>query len=86
MKKILIVATAGAGGDLQPLVAVALGLRQRGHALTFYGDASVMKAAGGLGWRPGNDLFESPPEHDLGPTLIAAWSADLAPAVKDLVR
>ncbi len=27
MKKIIVLATAGAGGDLQPLLAVALGLR-----------------------------------------------------------
>src|SRR5256885_16569019 len=38
---VLIVATGGAGGDLPPLVAASLALRDRGHEITFVGDASV---------------------------------------------
>ena len=68
MKKILVLATAGAGGDLQPLIAVALGLRERGHDLIFFGDKSVAAAIRGLGI----DANVSAPELDLGPRLIAA--------------
>jgi len=39
--EILVVATGGAGGDLPPLVAASLALRDRGHEVTFVGDASV---------------------------------------------
>jgi len=67
MKKILVLATAGAGGDLQPLMAVALGLRERGHTPGFFGDASVAAAVQGLAI----DTDVSVPEHDLGPRLIA---------------
>ncbi len=67
MKKILVLATAGAGGDLQPLMAVALGLRERGHTLVFFGDAAVAAAGQGLGI----DTVVSAPELDLGPRLIA---------------
>jgi len=68
LKKILILATAGAGGDLQPLIAVALGLRQRGHELVFLGDASVARVLQPLGLEA--DVL--PPKHDLGPRIIAA--------------
>ena len=43
MKKILVLATAGAGGDLQPLLAATLALRERGHSLVLFGDASVAR-------------------------------------------
>src|SRR5512143_2127611 len=74
MTRFLILATAGAGGDLQPLIAVARGLRQRGHDLFFLGDASVANEIQPLGFE-GAAL---PPEHDLGPRLIAAVRESLA--------
>jgi len=68
MARILIAATAGAGGDLQPLVAAALALRDRGHVTFFLGDASVGRALASLGV----DADVLPPELDLGPRLAAA--------------
>jgi UDP:flavonoid glycosyltransferase YjiC (YdhE family) len=68
MKKFLILATGGAGGDLQPLVAAVLGLRQRGHPLTFLGDESVANVLQPLGI----ETVVLSPEHDLGPRIIAA--------------
>jgi hypothetical protein len=41
--RILIVATAGAGGDLPPLVAASMALRERGHDTIFIGDAAVRR-------------------------------------------
>jgi UDP:flavonoid glycosyltransferase YjiC (YdhE family) len=67
MKKILILATAGAGGDLHPLLAVAFGLRQRGHHLVIFGDTTVAAAVRGMGL----EMIEAAPEHDLGPRLVA---------------
>jgi UDP:flavonoid glycosyltransferase YjiC (YdhE family) len=67
MKNILILATAGAGGDLQPLIAVALGLRERGHRLVFFGDTSVATSIQNLAIK----TIISAPQHDLGPRLIA---------------
>jgi UDP:flavonoid glycosyltransferase YjiC (YdhE family) len=85
MKKILVLATAGAGGDLQPLLAVALGLRERGHELVFLGDATVAAALTGTGI----ETIVAAPEHDLGPRLIAtikeSQGLDLA-AQGELVR
>lgn len=68
MKKILVLATAGAGGDLQPLMAVALKLASRGCELVFFGDSSVAATVQPLGI----ETIVAPPEHDLGPRLIAA--------------
>lgn len=68
VKRILVLATAGAGGDLQPLIAAGVGLRQRGHQLTFLGDATVVAELSPLGF----ETAVLPPEHDLGPQLIAA--------------
>ncbi len=68
MKKILILATAGAGGDLQPLVAVTLGLVSRGHEILVFGDHSVASAVKDLGL----ETVVSPPAYDFGPRLIAA--------------
>lgn len=64
----LVVATAGAGGDLQPLMAAALALRERGHETVFVGDASVARAVGALGV----DTVVLPSALDLGPRLVAA--------------
>jgi UDP:flavonoid glycosyltransferase YjiC (YdhE family) len=68
MKRILALATAGAGGDLQPLMAVALQLASRGHELVFSGDPSVAAIVQPLGI----ETVVAPPEHDLGPRLMAA--------------
>ena len=43
MSRVTVVATAGAGGDLQLLVAAALALRDRGHETRFVGDQSVQR-------------------------------------------
>ncbi len=68
MKKIMVLATAGAGGDLQPLVAVTLGLVKRGHEIVVVGDQSVADALQSLGIR----ALTMPPAYDFGPRLIAA--------------
>jgi UDP:flavonoid glycosyltransferase YjiC (YdhE family) len=65
---VLVVATAGAGGDLQPLVAAALALRERGHETVFVGDASVARSLGPLGVE--TEVLTS--ELDLGPRLVGA--------------
>jgi UDP:flavonoid glycosyltransferase YjiC (YdhE family) len=48
-RRILIVATSGGGGDLQPLLALAAGLRERGHQVVAFGDASVRTTMISLG-------------------------------------
>ncbi len=69
MGRVLVVATAGAGGDLQPLLAAVLALRDRGgHQTIFLGDRSVGRSLEGLNL----DLEMLPAELDLGPTLVAA--------------
>jgi UDP:flavonoid glycosyltransferase YjiC (YdhE family) len=68
MARILVVATAGAGGDLQPLVAAALAVRDRGHDVSFVGDASVQRALGALGI----EVDVLGPALDLGPRLVKA--------------
>ena len=69
MKRILVLATGGAGGDLQPLMAVALKLASRGHELVFSGDLSVAATVQPLGI----ETIVAPPEHDLGPRLFAVY-------------
>lgn len=68
MARIGVVATAGAGGDLQPLVAAAFGLRDRGHELFFLGDGSVARFLEPFGV----EVHVLPSELDLGPRLIGA--------------
>jgi UDP:flavonoid glycosyltransferase YjiC (YdhE family) len=65
---LLVVATAGAGGDLQPVLAAALALRKAGHEVRFIGDRSVSAALEPLGISV--DVLA--PEFDLGPRLVAA--------------
>jgi len=80
---ILVVATGGAGGDLPPLVAASLALRDRGHEITFVGDASVERTLA-----PFHVAVEVlPKEVDLGPRLggviqeaMQATGGDLATA------
>ncbi len=78
-----MVATGGAGGDLPPLVAASLALRDRGHEITFVGDASVEHILARL-----HVAVEVLPEEvDLGPRLgsviqeaMQATGGDLAKA------
>jgi UDP:flavonoid glycosyltransferase YjiC (YdhE family) len=48
-RRILALATAGAGGDLQPLMAAAIGMQQRGHRVSFMGDDAVARAVVPMG-------------------------------------
>jgi UDP:flavonoid glycosyltransferase YjiC (YdhE family) len=68
VSRIIVAATAGAGGDLQPLVAAALALGTRGHEVELLGDRSVERAVSGLGM----SVKALAPELDLGPALIDA--------------
>lgn len=89
MARVLIVATGGAGGDLPPLVAAALAIRERGHETAFVGDASVQRTLSPLGV----SVDVLPRELDLGPRMGAvvqeamqATSGDLAKAGPMLQR
>jgi UDP:flavonoid glycosyltransferase YjiC (YdhE family) len=66
--RILIVATAGAGGDLQPLASLAIALRERGHDAVVLGDASVERTLAPAGL----SVERLPDRLDLGPRLIGA--------------
>ena len=68
MSRILVVATVGAGGDLQPLVATALAVRRCGHEIYVLGDRSVKRSLALLGLR----VESLPPDLDLGPVLAGA--------------
>ena len=81
MSRILVVATGGAGGDLQPLVAAALALRERGHETPFAGDGSVQRSLRDLGVTV--ELL--PPELDLGPRLAGSVREAMATTSGDLV-
>jgi UDP:flavonoid glycosyltransferase YjiC (YdhE family) len=65
--KLLIVATGGAGGDLPPLVAAALALRERGNETVFAADIAVQRMLHPLGIEV--DLL--PGELDLGPRMAS---------------
>src|SRR5262249_11375645 len=80
--RVLVVATAGAGGDLQPLLGAALGLRDRGHETRFLGDASVGRALRGLRL----DVQTLPPEPDLGPTMSGAIREAMQATGGDLAK
>jgi UDP:flavonoid glycosyltransferase YjiC (YdhE family) len=81
VSRILVVATGGAGGDLQPLVSAALALRKRGHETPFAGDRSVQRSLGYVGV----DVEPLPPELDLGPRLSGAVRDAMATTGGDLV-
>jgi len=81
VKRFLVVATGGAGGDLQPLIAAALAIRARGHQAMFVGDRSVGRALSGLGV----DAQVLPAELDLGPRLAGAIRDAMAATGGDLV-
>jgi UDP:flavonoid glycosyltransferase YjiC (YdhE family) len=87
--KVLIVATGGAGGDLPPLVAASLALRDRGHETTFVGDAAVERTL--APFHVAVDVL--PKELDLGPRVagvvrdaMQATGGDLAQAGPMLQR
>lgn len=68
MSRVLVVATGGAGGDLQPLLATALALRERGHEVRFVGDGYVEHVVAHVGI----EVELLPDELDLGLRLVAA--------------
>src|SRR5207247_8982435 len=80
MSRFLVVATAGAGGDLPPLIAAALALRDRGHETFFVADRSVEHTLAGLGV----EVRVLPSELDLGPRLVAAIREAMAATGGDL--
>jgi UDP:flavonoid glycosyltransferase YjiC (YdhE family) len=63
--KVLVLAMGGAGGDLQPLMAAAIGLLERRHRVAFVGDAAVARTVGSRGIT----CTEIPPEQDMGRIL-----------------
>jgi UDP:flavonoid glycosyltransferase YjiC (YdhE family) len=79
--RVLVVATAGAGGDLQPLVAAALALRERGHETLFVGDRSVERSLRPLDVE--TEVLAS--ELDLGPRLVAAIRDAMSSTGGDMV-
>ena len=81
MSRFLVVATSGAGGDLQPLVSAALALREAGHETPLAGDRSVQRSLGYVGV----DVEPLPPELDLGPRLSGAVRDAMATTGGDLV-
>ena len=46
----IVITTFGSSGDLNPLVAIALGLRVRGHTVTFVVDASLLAPVQSFGF------------------------------------
>ena len=82
MKEILVVATGGAGGDLPPLVAASLALRERGYETTFIGDASVQRTLAPLQV----DVEVLPTEVDLGPRLARVVQEAMQASGGDLAK
>lgn len=68
MKQVVIGAIGGAGGDLQPLVAAALGVCDRAHQIALVGDRFVGRALSRLGV----DVQVLPSEFNRGPRLAGA--------------
>jgi UDP:flavonoid glycosyltransferase YjiC (YdhE family) len=68
VSRFLVVATAGAGGDLPPLVAAGLRLAEEGHEVTWLGDRSVQALLA----RVSVEVEPLPAELDLGPTMARA--------------
>ena len=82
MSEILVVATGGAGGDLPPLVAASLALRERGHEITFIGDASVQATLAPLRV----DVEVLPTEVDLGPRVTRVVQDAMQASGGDLAK
>lgn len=68
MAEVVVLATAGAGGDFHPLMAVILGLRERGHRVIVIGDHASVDVARDNGI----EATGLDPRHDLGPLLVQA--------------
>ena len=81
MGRFLVVATGGAGGDLPPLIAAALALRDRGHECHFVGDQSVA----GLVARLGLEVEVLPTKLDLGPRMGSAFREAMASTSGDRI-
>jgi UDP:flavonoid glycosyltransferase YjiC (YdhE family) len=81
LARICVIGTAGAGGDLQPLTAAALALRDRGHDVIFAGDNSVGQAVAPFGV----DMSLLPAAIDLGPRLIGAIRSAMEATRGDMV-
>src|SRR5467141_2382598 len=80
--KVLNVPTGGAGGDLPPLVAASFALRDRGHEVTFVGDASVRHILA-----PFHVAVEVlPKEVDLGPRLASVVQEAMQATGGDLAK
>jgi UDP:flavonoid glycosyltransferase YjiC (YdhE family) len=77
---VLVVATGGAGGDLQPLLAVVDALRADRHPVALVGDAPSVAAAAAMDV----PIELLPAELDLGPQLIAAVRESMAASGGDL--
>lgn len=82
MSGILVVATGGAGGDLPPLVAASLALRERGHQTIFLGDASVQRTL--APFQVEVDLL--PAELDLGPRMAGIIQEAMRTTGGDLAK
>lgn len=82
MARILVVATAGAGGDLPPLMAASLALRERGHETVFIGDAAIRRLLDPLGVAV--DVL--PNDLDLGPRLVAIVEDAMKATAGDLAK
>jgi UDP:flavonoid glycosyltransferase YjiC (YdhE family) len=80
MGRFLVVATAGAGGDLQPLLGAVLALRERGHETILVGDRSVARSLAPLGL----EARELPESLDLGPIMSGAIRDAMARSGGDL--
>jgi UDP:flavonoid glycosyltransferase YjiC (YdhE family) len=78
--RFLVLATGGAGGDLQPLIAASVALRDRGHEAIFVGDRSAGRMLAGLQL----DVRVLPQTLDLGPRLVAAIRDAMEAAGGDL--
>jgi UDP:flavonoid glycosyltransferase YjiC (YdhE family) len=82
VSEILVVATGGAGGDLPPLVAASLALRDRGHETSFIGDASVQHILAPLHVA----VEVLPKEVDLGPRVAAVVQEAMQATGGDLAK
>jgi UDP:flavonoid glycosyltransferase YjiC (YdhE family) len=80
--RILVVATAGAGGDLPPLAAASLALRDRGHDTIFIGDARVQRILSPLAV----EVEVLPETLDLGPRLVGVVQDAMRTTGGDLER
>src|SRR5215472_14023014 len=76
-RRILIVGSSGGGGDLQPLLALAAGLKARGSEVAAFGDLEVQRTMRRLGVA----TTLAGPEHDLAEqyALVARNEGHLSP-------